>query len=89
MLLNKIFVFFQQLHEKRIYEMLEAERKRAEEKKQQDLNSVMAKKLEYRQDLQEQIIDAYKKQQEAYQEFLKEKAMLDDIVRVIHEEDQR
>uniref|UniRef100_A0A1B6CBQ1 Meiosis-specific nuclear structural protein 1 n=1 Tax=Clastoptera arizonana TaxID=38151 RepID=A0A1B6CBQ1_9HEMI len=79
----------EKLQEQKVYEMLEEERQRAEEKRRQNLTSSKSKKLEYRHQLQEQIIDAYKKQQEAYQEFLKEKALLDDVVRLIHEEDQR
>lgn len=49
----------------------------------------MSSRLNYRLELQDQIISAYKKQQEAYQEFIKEKKLLDQIVRAIQEEDQR
>lgn len=49
----------------------------------------MSNRLNYRLELQDQIISAYKKQQEAYQEFIKEKKLLDQIVRAIQEEDQR
>lgn len=46
------------------------------------------KKLQYRKELRDQIIQAYKRE-EKYQEFLKEKTLIDQIVRAIHEEDQR
>lgn len=49
----------------------------------------MSSRLNYRLELQDQIISAYKKQQDAYQEFIKEKKLLDQIVRAIQEEDQR
>ena len=41
------------------------------------------------QDLERQMEEIEKKKQEAYEEFLKEKLMVDEVVRKLHEEDQR
>lgn len=45
-------------------------------------------KLRYQRDLETQLEDKEKKRQEAYQEFLREKILVDEIVRKIYEEDQ-
>lgn len=60
-----------------------------EEQEFKQQQEAMSSRLNYRLELQDQIISAYKKQQEAYQEFIKEKKLLDQIVRAIQEEDQR
>lgn len=41
------------------------------------------------QELEKQLLEQEKQKQEAYEEFLKEKLMIDEIVRKIYEEDQR
>ena len=43
----------------------------------------------YQQELERQLEEQEQKKQEAYEEFLKEKLMIDEIVRKIYEEDQR
>lgn len=43
----------------------------------------------HQQQLEKQLLEQEKKKQEAYEEFLKEKLMIDEIVRKIYEEDQR
>ncbi|XP_069622042.1 meiosis-specific nuclear structural protein 1 isoform X1 [Ranitomeya imitator] len=45
-------------------------------------------KLRYQRELETQLEDKEKKRQEAYQEFLREKILVDEIVRKIYEEDQ-
>ncbi|NWV63890.1 MNS1 protein, partial [Malurus elegans] len=57
-------------------EEMSAELRRNEEKKM------------YHQELNKQIEEQEKKKQEAYEEFLKEKHMIDEIVKKIYEEDQ-
>lgn len=47
------------------------------------------KKNQYKQELQDQIIFQEKVNRCRYEEFLKEKKMIDDIVQRIHEEDER
>jgi len=46
-------------------------------------------KLEYGAALRDQIIYAERLKQVAYEDFLQEKKILDDVVRRIHDEDQR
>ncbi|KAM9366973.1 LOW QUALITY PROTEIN: zinc finger protein 280C-like [Symphorus nematophorus] len=44
--------------------------------------------VEYQRELEQQLMERERKRQEAYEEFLKEKLMVDEIVRKIYEEDQ-
>lgn len=48
-----------------------------------------ADSVHYQEELEKQLIEQERKKQEAYEEFLKEKLMIDEIVRKIYEEDQR
>ena len=45
--------------------------------------------VRYQQELERQLEEQEQKKQQAYEEFLKEKLMIDEIVRKIYEEDQR
>jgi len=45
--------------------------------------------VRYQEQLEKQLLEKERRQQEAYEEFLKEKLMIDEIVRKIYEEDQR
>lgn len=45
-------------------------------------------KLHYQKELETQLEEKEIKRQEAYQEFLREKILVDEIVRKIYEEDQ-
>ena len=45
-------------------------------------------KAQYSHDLENQLEEQEKKKQEAYEQLLKEKLMIDEIVRKIYEEDQ-
>lgn len=42
----------------------------------------------YQQELEKQLEEQERKKQDAYEEFLREKLMIDEIVRKIYEEDQ-
>lgn len=44
--------------------------------------------LQYQRELGQQLLDNERQKQEAYEEFLKEKLMVDEIIRKIYEEDQ-
>lgn len=44
--------------------------------------------VHYQRELEQQLVEKERKSQEAYEEFLKEKLMVDEIVRKIYEEDQ-
>lgn len=60
---------------------LEAERIEAEEE--------FKRKVEYKKELQDQMILQHQQKQYMYEEFLKEKKLLDDIIQRIHDEDAR
>lgn len=45
--------------------------------------------VRHQEQLEKQLLEQEKQKQEAYEEFLKEKLMIDEIVRKIYEEDQR
>jgi hypothetical protein len=45
--------------------------------------------VRHQQQLEKQLLEQEKQKQAAYEEFLKEKLMIDEIVRKIYEEDQR
>lgn len=49
----------------------------------------MIKKAQYKQELQDQIILRESCRRHAYEEFLREKKLIDDIVQRIHDEDER
>lgn len=45
--------------------------------------------VRYQEELERQLTEKEQRKQESYEEFLKEKLMIDEIVRKIYEEDQR
>lgn len=45
--------------------------------------------VRYQQELEKQLEEKERKRQESYEEFLKEKLMVDEIVRKIYEEDRK
>ncbi|XP_077374684.1 meiosis-specific nuclear structural protein 1 [Festucalex cinctus] len=65
---------------KSIYDRATLEEEKREQKKQEE-------QLQYLQDLNLQLIEREQRKQEAYDDFLKEKLMVDNIVRKIYEED--
>lgn len=58
-----------------------------EEKEEQRKRSI--RMCEYSADLDRQLMEQTEKRMQAYKEFLLEKMAIDEIVRRIHEEDQR
>ncbi|XP_078540731.1 meiosis-specific nuclear structural protein 1 [Lissotriton helveticus] len=66
--------------------------KEAQEKAIEEENSMGSKrnveKMNYQRELEMQLEEKERKRQEAYQVFLKEKLLIDEIVRKIYEEDQ-
>lgn len=57
------------------------EQQKLEQKRHEEL-------AQYQRELEQQLVDKERRRQEAYEEFLKEKLMVDEIVRKIYEEDQ-
>lgn len=44
--------------------------------------------VQYQRELEQQLVERERRRQEAYEEFLREKLVVDEIVRKIYEEDQ-
>lgn len=65
------------------------EHERAEEAERQREMERYKESIRYQQELERQLEEQEEKKQQAYEEFLKEKLMIDEIVRKIYEEDQR
>jgi len=63
------------------YERTAVEQQKLEEKRHEEM-------VRYQKELEEQLMERERKRQEAYEEFLKEKLMVDEIIRKIYEEDQ-
>lgn len=66
--------------------MEEHERLLKEESVKQDQQN--REKAQYHLDLEKQLKEQERRKQEAYEQLLKEKLMIDEIVRKIYEEDQ-
>uniref|UniRef100_A0A663LXT7 Meiosis-specific nuclear structural protein 1 n=1 Tax=Athene cunicularia TaxID=194338 RepID=A0A663LXT7_ATHCN len=80
------------------YEEMKCERERAQKMKEEYERVIKEEssaelrrneeKIMYQQELEKQLEEQEKKKQDAYKEFLREKLMIDEIVRKIYEEDQ-
>lgn len=68
---------------------MEEEYKRAQMVEREKDKQRWEESVRYQNELEKQLMEKEKKKQEAYEEFLKEKLMIDEIVRKIYEEDQR
>lgn len=66
--------------------MEEHERLLKEDSAKQELRN--RERAQYYLDLEKQLEDQERRKQEAYEQLLKEKLMIDEIVRKIYEEDQ-
>jgi len=77
------------LRDAEITNRMKLETERAVELDKKKEEERYADQIRYQQDLERQMEEIEKKKQEAYEEFLKEKLMVDEVVRKLHEEDQR
>lgn len=68
---------------------MEEEYKRALEVEREKEVKQWEESVRYQEQLENQLLEKERRKQEAYEEFLKEKLMIDEIVRKIYEEDQR
>ena len=68
---------------------MEEEYKRALEVEREKEFKRWEESVRYQEQLENQLLEKERRKQEAYEEFLKEKLMIDEIVRKIYEEDQR
>ena len=78
-----------QAREAEIARIMKEEAKRAEEEEYQKTVERYHESVQYQQDLEKQLEEQERKKQEDYEEFLKEKLMIDEVVRKIQEEDER
>ncbi|XP_001378038.4 meiosis-specific nuclear structural protein 1 [Monodelphis domestica] len=69
------------------HQMKEEEERFHKEKTEEEIRRYK-EKIQYQQELEKQLEEQEKKKQEAYEEFLREKLMINEIVRKVYEEDQ-
>lgn len=67
---------------------MESERERAATEEQLLEQRRHQEAAQYQRELDRQLLDRERQRQQAYEEFLKEKLMVDEIIRKIYEEDQ-
>ena len=72
-----------------IHVKMQEEYKRAQEVERVKEKQRWEESVRYQEQLERQLAEKERRKQEAYEEFLKEKLMIDEIVRKIYEEDQR
>ena len=78
-----------QLYEAEMAAVMLAEYEKGEELEREREAGRWQQSHAYHQQLEGQLEEQERRKQEAYEEFLKEKLMIDEIVRKIYEEDQR
>ena len=78
-----------QLIEAEMAQVMQREHEKATEIELQKEKERYFQSVHYQQQLESQLEEQERKKQEAYEEFLKEKLMIDEICRKIYEEDQR
>ncbi len=77
------------IEDAKIMKRMKEEAERAEREQQEKAAVKQVEKVRYMEDLTKQLEEREYAKQKAYEEFLKEKLMIDEIVRKIYEEDQR
>ncbi len=77
------------LEDAEIARRMRSETDKAEEDRRQHEITRQEQMIRYKQDLQQQLQERKLSKQKAYEEFLQEKLVIDEIVRKIYEEDQR
>lgn len=82
-------LFCIQARDAEIAQRIAEESHRADEEQQRKLQERYEESRRYQSELEKQLEEQEQLKQEAYEEFLKEKLMIDEIVRKIHEEDAR
>jgi hypothetical protein len=78
-----------QLQKKEAIEFLRSLWERQQAAEAEEEAREYCRKLEYRAELQDQMICAERLKEVAYEDFLQQKKILDEVVRKIHDEDQR
>lgn len=81
--------FDDMLEDAMIMKRMKEEAERAEKENLKKAAVKHVEMMKYKEDLTKQLEEKEYAKQKAYEEFLKEKLMIDEIVRKIYEEDQR
>ncbi len=77
------------LEDAEIARRMRSETDKAEEERRQREIIKQQEMFRYKHELQQQIEERELSKQKAYEEFLREKLVIDEIIRKIYEEDQR
>lgn len=80
--------YFDQSEEAAFARRMNSEQEQAASEQQKVEQQHHEQVLQYQRELEQQLLDNERKKQEAYEEFLKEKLVVDEIVRKIYAEDQ-
>ena len=86
---KKAHKFDDMLEDAMIMKRMKEEAERAEKENLKKAAVKHVEMLKYKEDLTKQLEEKEFAKQKAYEEFLKEKLMIDEIVRKLYEEDQR
>lgn len=78
-----------QIQEQNTHQALQAAWVQEQEWRRTQIEEELIKKAQYKQELQDQIILRENSRRHAYEEFLREKKLIDDIIQRIHDEDER
>lgn len=81
-------VFSLQRQEAELAQQMNSEREREAEQLQKQEEKRREEMMQYQRELKQQLQEIEDKKQEAYEEFLKEKLKVDEIIRKIYEEVQ-
>lgn len=83
---SKLATYFEDVD---IVQCMRNEARRAEENDRQRELIRQQATIRYKQELEQQLKEQQLSKQRAYEDFLRDKLMIDEIVRKIYEEDQR
>lgn len=81
--------FDDMVEDAQIMKRMKEEAERAQREDQEKNAFKLVEKARYKEDLTKQLEEKEYARQKAYEEFLKEKLIIDEIVRKIYEEDQK
>ena len=77
------------IEDAQIMKRMKEEAERAQREEQEKNAFKIVEKARYKEDLTKQLEEKEYARQKAYEEFLKEKLIIDEIIRKIYEEDQK
>ncbi|XP_075224239.1 meiosis-specific nuclear structural protein 1-like isoform X2 [Lycorma delicatula] len=86
---RKLAELYQKMEEDKAAELTRKIIQKNQEDLAREAGEEYVKKLQYRKDLQEQMCDKVCKREKSFEQFLRDKCLLDEVTRIIHEEDMR